>query len=160
VVTLGKPMGNGYPLAAVITRGSYVEALGDQAEFFSTFAGSPVAAVAGLAVLDVVDDEGLVAHAGAMGERLRGGLEAATRGCAAVAEVRGRGLIIGVDLSGNPPGTAAAVQDEARRQGVLVGTTGPHSDVLKVRPPLAITPAQVDRVVEVVATAVNQIADC
>ena len=67
VVTLGKPMGNGYPIAAVVTRSSYVEALGGEAEFFSTFAGSPVAAVAALAVLDVIDDDDLVAHAAAMG---------------------------------------------------------------------------------------------
>ena len=71
MVALGKPMGNGYPLAALIARNSYVEALGREAEFFSTFAGSPVAAVAGLAVLDVIEDEDLVAHTAAMGELLR-----------------------------------------------------------------------------------------
>ena len=160
VVTLGKPMGNGYPIAAVITRGSYVEALGNQAEFFSTFAGSPVAAVAGLAVLDVIDDEDLVAHAAAMGALLRDRLREATRDCTAVRDIRGRGLLIGVDLAGTPTAAVAAAQDRAREQGVLIGTTGPLSDVLKIRPPLVITADQVEKVAEVVAFSVNQIADC
>lgn len=160
VVTLGKPMGNGYPLAAVITRSSYVEQLGDEAEFFSTFAGSPVAAVAGLAVLDVIEDEGLVAHAAAMGDLLRSRLGEALSGCAAVREIRGRGLIVGVDLAGTAPALVTAVQDRARDHGVLIGTTGPLSDVLKIRPPLAITRAQIEQVADVVAAAVNHIADC
>lgn len=158
VVTLGKPMGNGYPIAAVITRRDYVDALAGQAEFFSTFAGSPVAAAAALAVLDVIDDHDLLAHAAAMGERLRGRLRSA--GCSAVHEVRGRGLLVGVDLAGTPPAAVVGVLDRARELGVLVGTTGPRSDVLKIRPPLAITAEQVDRVAEVVGSAMNQIADC
>jgi 4-aminobutyrate aminotransferase-like enzyme/Ser/Thr protein kinase RdoA (MazF antagonist) len=160
VVTLGKPMGNGYPIAAVITRSSYVEALGDQSEFFSTFAGSPVAAVAGLAVLDVIDDEDLVAHAAAMGALLRDRLREATRDCPAVRDIRGRGLLIGVDLAGTPVAAVAAAQDRARDGGVLIGTTGPLYDVLKIRPPLVITAEQVEKVAEVVAFSVNQIADC
>jgi 4-aminobutyrate aminotransferase-like enzyme/Ser/Thr protein kinase RdoA (MazF antagonist) len=160
VVTLGKPMGNGYPIAAVITRSSYVEALGRQAEFFSTFAGSPVAAAAALAVLDVIEDEGLVAHANAMGELLRRRLRETTSASPAVREVRGRGLLVGVDLEGTAPVEVAAVLDRAREGGVLVGTTGPRSDVLKVRPPLVITPEQVDRVAIVVGAAIDRIADC
>ena len=160
VVTLGKPMGNGYPIAAVITRSSYVEALGDQAEFFSTFAGSPVAAVAALAVLDVIEDNDLVAHASEMGELLRRRLRETTAGSPAVSEVRGRGLLVGVDLEGTAPAEVVAVLDRARADGVLIGTTGPRSDVLKIRPPLVITAAQVERVAEVVGSAIHQIADC
>ena len=157
VVTLGKPMGNGYPIAAVVTRSSYAEALGGEAEFFSTFAGSPVAAVAGLAVLDVIDDHDLVAHAAAMGALLRGRLQEATAACPAVHDVRGRGLIVGVDLAGTPSTVVAAVQDRVREHGVLIGTTGPASDVLKIRPPLAISRAQVARVADVVAAAVHDL---
>ena len=157
VVTLGKPMGNGYPIAAVVTRSSYAEALGGEAEFFSTFAGSPVAAVAGLAVLDVIDDHDLVAHAAAMGVLLRGRLREATAACPAVHDVRGRGLIVGVDLTGTPSTVVAAVQDRVREHGVLIGTTGPASDVLKIRPPLAISRAQVARVADVVAAAVHDL---
>jgi 4-aminobutyrate aminotransferase-like enzyme len=160
VVTLGKPMGNGYPLAAVITRSGYVEELGREAEFFSTFAGSPVAAVAGLAVLEVIEDEDMVAHAAAMGDRLQTRLREATADCAAVRDVRGRGLLIGVDLAGLSPADVAAVADRTRDRGVLISTTGPRYDVLKVRPPLVITPDQVDRVAEAVSSAIRQIADC
>jgi 4-aminobutyrate aminotransferase-like enzyme/Ser/Thr protein kinase RdoA (MazF antagonist) len=160
ILTLGKPMGNGYPLAAVATRRSHVEALARQAEFFSTFAGSPVAAVAGLAVLDVIADRDLVGRTGALGERLRRRLREATSGCAAVKEIRGRGLLIGVDLAGTPTSTVAAVADRAKELGVLVGTTGAQYDVLKIRPPLVITEREIDRVAEVVSAAVMQIADC
>jgi 4-aminobutyrate aminotransferase-like enzyme/Ser/Thr protein kinase RdoA (MazF antagonist) len=154
VVTLGKPMGNGYPVAAVVTRRQYVDALGNQAEFFSTFAGSPVAAAAAMAVLDVIEDEDLVAHAAAMGSLLRDRLREATAGCPAVREVRGRGLLVGVDLAGTSSADVAAVLDRAREQGVLIGTTGPRYDVLKLRPPLVISAAQVERVASVVAEAI------
>ena len=160
VVTLGKPMGNGYPIAAVVTRSDYVDALGDQAEFFSTFAGSPVAAVAALAVLDVIEDNDLVAHAHEMGELLRHRLREATAGSPAVREVRGRGLLVGVDLEGTPPSEVVAVLDRAREDGVLIGTTGPRSDVLKIRPPLVVTAAQVEQIARIVGSAIDRIADC
>jgi 4-aminobutyrate aminotransferase-like enzyme len=154
VVTLGKPMGNGYPIAAVITRREYVEALGQQGEFFSTFAGSPVATAAAIAVLDVIEDADLVRHAAAMGELLQHRLRDATEDCSAVHEVRGRGLLIGLDLSGTPTGTVDAVLDGVREQGVLIGSTGARFDVLKIRPPLVVTQPQVERIAEVVADVV------
>lgn len=160
VIALGKPMGNGYPLAAVITRAALVEALGAEAEFFSTFAGSPVAAAAGLAVLDVIADEGLVARAAARGAQLRRLLGDALAGNPAVAAVRGRGLLVGVDLSAAPAGTVERVLDRARAEGVLIGSTGPRYDVLKIRPPLVVSEREVERVAEVVAEAVTSIADC
>ncbi len=160
VITLGKPMGNGHPIAAVITRSAYVEALGKEAEFFSTFAGSPVAAAAGLAVLDVIEDEGLVEHAAVMGARLVSRLREATAGCAAVREVRGRGLLVGVDLAGTDPAVVSRVQDRVRELGVLVGTTGARYDVLKIRPPLVISAAQIETVIDTVASTLDQIADC
>jgi 4-aminobutyrate aminotransferase-like enzyme/Ser/Thr protein kinase RdoA (MazF antagonist) len=160
MVALGKPMGNGYPLAAVITRSSYVEALGRETEFFSTFAGSPVAAAAGLAVLDVIEDEGLIAHTAAMGDLLRSRLREGTAGCRAVHDVRGRGLLVGVDLAGTPPDEVAGVVERVRDQGVLIGTTGPRYDVLKIRPPLVVTAQQIARVAWVVSDALRQIADC
>jgi 4-aminobutyrate aminotransferase-like enzyme/Ser/Thr protein kinase RdoA (MazF antagonist) len=160
MVALGKPMGNGYPLAAVITRSSYVEALGRETECFSTFAGSPVAAAAGLAVLDVIEDEGLIAHTAAMGDLLRSRLREGTAGCRAVHDVRGRGLLVGVDLAGTPPDEVAGVVERVRDQGVLIGTTGPRYDVLKIRPPLVVTAQQIARVARVVSDALRQIADC
>jgi 4-aminobutyrate aminotransferase-like enzyme/Ser/Thr protein kinase RdoA (MazF antagonist) len=160
MVALGKPMGNGYPIAALIARSSYVGALGREAEFFSTFAGSPVAAVAGLAVLDVIEDEGLVAHTAAMGELLVRRVREGTADSPAVKEVRGRGLLVGVDLAGTPAAGMAGVLDRARENGVLIGTTGPRYDVLKIRPPLVITADQIERVAAVVSGAVRPIADC
>ncbi|CAN5279990.1 aminotransferase class III-fold pyridoxal phosphate-dependent enzyme [soil metagenome] len=147
LVTLGKQMGNGYPVAAVIARRADVEALAAQTEFFSTFSGGPVAATAAMAVLDVIDDERLIEHAAAMGELLRSELE--SEGL----DVRGRGLLLGVPLRLE----AAEVLDEARRNGVLIGSTGPRNDVLKIRPPLVITPGQVQQVAAVVSAAVKSV---
>ena len=150
LVTLGKPMGNGHPVAAVIARRDDVERLAATAEFFSTFGGNPVAAAAGLAVLDVIDDEDLIEHAADAGRHLRAGLERLAGGAESVAEVRGRGLLLGVELTdatGRPDARlAAAVLDGARDRGVLVGTTGPHANVLKVRPPLVVRHEEVDLV--------------
>jgi 4-aminobutyrate aminotransferase-like enzyme/Ser/Thr protein kinase RdoA (MazF antagonist) len=134
VVTLGKPMGNGYPVAAVITRSDLMDRFGTTTSFFSTFGGNPVAARAALAVLDVISDERIVARAGRVGERLRGKLEALRAGHPAITAVRGRGLLIGVELS--DPGLAGRVVDDLRDRGVLIGRTGPRETVLKIRPPL------------------------
>lgn len=148
VVTLGKPMGNGFPVAAVIARRADVEALAERTEFFSTYAGGPVAAAAATAVLDVIADENLIEHAGAMGVLLRQRL--AESGY----DVRGRGLLIGVDLG--DAAHAGRVLDCARRNGVLIGSTGPRSDVLKIRPPLVITPEQVEKVAATVLNAIER----
>jgi len=132
VVTLGKPMGNGYPVAAVVTRRELVERLPFAGQVFSTFGGNPVAARAALAVLDVIEDERLVAHAKRVGERLVAGLRELRS--SEIVEVRGRGLLVGIQLRG--PEVAALVVDRLRETGILVGRTGPRDDVLKIRPPL------------------------
>ena len=135
LVTLGKPMGNGYPVAAVVTRRELAERFSYAGRTFSTFGGNPVAASAALAVLDVLEDERLPARAAGVGERLR---TAITRlGKADVVEVRGRGLLAGVQLTSGK--LAEQVTDELRELGVLVGRAGRHDDVLKIRPPLAFT---------------------
>ena len=144
-VTLGKPMGNGHPIAAVVTRSELVDRFAKATTFFSTFGGNPVACAAALAVLDVIEDEGLIARAAATGEALRTALAALAGRYASIGDVRGRGLIAGVELvvdrgTREPDGDLAArVKDEMRERGVLVGTTGRHGNVLKIRPPLAIT---------------------
>jgi 4-aminobutyrate aminotransferase-like enzyme/Ser/Thr protein kinase RdoA (MazF antagonist) len=157
LVTLGKPMGNGHPIAAVIARRAEVDRLAGQAEFFSTFGGNPVAAAAGLAVLDVVRDQELVAHAAEVGAGLRAGLEALRDRHAAVAAVRGRGLLLGVELvrDGGEPDTelTGRVLDAVRDRGVLIGSTGPHDNVLKVRPPLVVTPSEADLIVAAIDDA-------
>jgi 4-aminobutyrate aminotransferase-like enzyme len=132
IVTLGKPMGNGYPVAALVTRREIVERFPFAGSVFSTFGGNPVAAQAALAVLDVIEDERLIAHA----RRVGGSLLAALRDLPSqrVVEVRGRGLLVGVQLTS--PELAARVVDSLREGGILIGRTGPRDDVLKIRPPL------------------------
>jgi 4-aminobutyrate aminotransferase-like enzyme len=132
IVTLGKPMGNGYPVAAVVTRRELAERFPYAGRTFSTFGGNPVAAAAALAVLDVLEDEQLPGRAAAVGERLRAAI--AALGEPDVLEVRGTGLLAGVQLSSAD--LAARVADDLREEGVLVGLTGKHDDVLKIRPPL------------------------
>jgi 4-aminobutyrate aminotransferase-like enzyme/Ser/Thr protein kinase RdoA (MazF antagonist) len=135
VVTLGKPMGNGYPVAAVVTRRELAERFPYAGRTFSTFGGNPVAASAALAVLDVLEDERLPERAAGVGERLRAAVESLRK--PDIVEVRGRGLLAGIQLSSGELGSR--VSDELREAGVLVGLTGKHEDVLKIRPPLAFT---------------------
>jgi 4-aminobutyrate aminotransferase-like enzyme len=133
-VTLGKPMGNGYPVAAVITRRDIVERFAFARRIFSTFGGNPVAAKAGLAVLDVIRDERIVPHVKAVGELLRDRLEELQARRDEIVSVRGMGLLVGVQL--DDASRAKDVVDAMRRRGVLIGRTGPAEDVLKIRPPL------------------------
>ena len=134
-VTLGKPMGNGHPVAALITRREIAEQFAAVDEFFSTFAGNPVSCVAALTVLDVIEEEGLVARSGELGDMLRAGLAELAPGL----PVRGQGLILGVEMPG-----ASDFAESLREYGVLVGTTGPGGGVLKIRPPLIWSPVEVE----------------
>jgi 4-aminobutyrate aminotransferase-like enzyme/Ser/Thr protein kinase RdoA (MazF antagonist) len=143
VVTLGKPMGNGYPVAAVVTRRELAERFAYAGRTFSTFGGNPVAASAALAVLDVLEDERLPERAAGVGERLRAAVESLRK--PDIVEVRGRGLLAGVQLSSGE--FAARVTEELRAAGVLVGLTGKHADTLKIRPPLAFTHEHAELVV-------------
>lgn len=140
-VTVGKPMGNGYPVAAVITRRDLIERFAFAGSVFSTFGGNPVAARAALAVLDVIEDERLVSHAKRVGQLLRSRILAI--GDPAIRDVRGFGLLIGVEL--DEPDRARAAVEAMRRDGVLVGRTGPRDDTVKVRPPLVFDDPHVDR---------------
>ena len=151
VVTLGKPMGNGYPVAAVVTRRELAGRFPYAGRTFSTFGGNPVAASAAIAVLDVLEDERLPERAAGVGERLRASLE--NLGKADIVEVRGTGLLAGVQLASE--GLAARVVDELREHGILVGLTGPNSDVLKIRPPLVFA----DKHAELLVTALDDILD-
>jgi len=149
VVTLGKPMGNGYPVAAVVTRRDLAERFPYAGKTFSTFGGNPVAASAALAVLDVLEDERLPERAGAVGVRLRAGI--ANLGKPDVVEVRGTGLLAGVQLSSAE--LAARIADELREQGILVGLTGRDEDTLKIRPPLVFA----DEHAELLVAALDRI---
>jgi 4-aminobutyrate aminotransferase-like enzyme len=160
VVTLGKPMGNGHPIAAVVTRADLVDRMAKRTTFFSTFGGNPVACAAGLAVLDVIEEEGLVARAAAVGEELRAALRDLAARHPAIADVRGRGLMTAVELvdpATGAPATARArdVRDELRERGVLTGTTRREKNVLKIRPPLCITPDEAQTIVQALDAALG-----
>jgi 4-aminobutyrate aminotransferase-like enzyme/Ser/Thr protein kinase RdoA (MazF antagonist) len=143
IVTLGKPMGNGYPVAAVVTRRELAERFPYAGRTFSTFGGNPVAAAAALAVLEVLEDERLPERSAGVGERMRAAIAGLCK--AEVLEVRGTGLLAGVQLSSAE--LALRVTDELREAGVLVGLTGPNEDVLKVRPPLVFADEHADLLV-------------
>jgi 4-aminobutyrate aminotransferase-like enzyme len=142
IVTMGKPLGDGHPLAAVVTTPEIAAAFAERYGYFNTFGGNPVSTAVGLAVLDVVEGEGIlqgVRHAGAA---LRHGLEELATRFEAIGDVRGKGLFFGVDIVSDratrepDAGRASAIREHLRRDGVLLGTTGPHGNVLKIRPPL------------------------
>ena len=145
IVVLGKPIGNGFPLGAVVTTREIAGAFDNGMEFFSTFGGTPVSCAAGLAVLDVVEEERLQERARHVGGRLREGLRGLSERHPLVGDVRGSGLFLGVELvrdraSLEPaPEEATYVVNRLRERGVLTGTDGPHRNVLKLRPPLVFS---------------------
>jgi 4-aminobutyrate aminotransferase-like enzyme/Ser/Thr protein kinase RdoA (MazF antagonist) len=161
VVTLGKPMGNGYPVAAVITRKEIIDRFATGTHVFSTFGGNPVAAQAALAVLDVIEDERLVENAARVGSRLLRSLDALRTDFSSIAEVRGQGLLVGVELVTDSSERAAAgalaerVVDRLRDDGILIGRTGRGGNVLKIRPPLVFGDEHADAVVEGLARALR-----
>ena len=157
IVTLGKPMGNGHPVAAVITRSEIVDCFAARTTFFSTFGGNPVACAAALAVLDVIEEEGLIANATAIGDQLREDLRQLAIHNPSIGDVRGRGLMTGVELvhdrtTREPAGDLAGhVKDAMAERGVLIGTAGRHGNVLKIRPPLCITRDEAAVIVDTLA---------
>jgi 4-aminobutyrate aminotransferase-like enzyme/Ser/Thr protein kinase RdoA (MazF antagonist) len=153
IVTLGKPLGNGYPIGAVVTSRDIADRFAGRAYFFSTFGGNPVSAAAALMVLRITDELTLPQRAERVGAYLRGGLPAALAGLDADVEVRGRGLFTGVDVGHG--GLAHDLVEAMRRQGVLVGRTGPGGTVVKIRPPLVFDYEHADRLLEATADGVR-----
>ena len=153
IVTVGKPMGNGHPVAAVITRSELARRFSPDGEFFSTFGGNPVAMAAALAVLEVIDDERIVENSAGVGEYLASHLREAVAHSPLIGEVRAIGLAIGVEIvkrgTTEPDAVAAKeIMEAMRRAGVLIGTTGRRSNTLKIRPPLVFRRDHADQVVE------------
>ncbi len=159
-VTLGKPMGNGIPVGAVITRRDIAERFAEVTTFFSTFAGGQVATAASLAVLDVLRDEHVLARVTRVGAALRRALDDVAAQHAVVGDVRGMGLAIGVeivmgDTTTPNPTLAAAIKNAMRHHGVLVGATGEHGNVLKVRPPLAFADEHIEVLVDALTRSLS-----
>jgi 4-aminobutyrate aminotransferase-like enzyme len=163
IVVLGKPIGNGYPIGAVVTTPEIAASFDNGMEFFSTFGGSTVSCVAGLAVLDVVLREGLQAHARRVGERMLGALREFVDRYAVVGDVRGSGLFLGIELVRDretlEPATsdAAYVVNRLREEGILIGTDGPFHNVLKIRPPMPFDDGDADRLVRTLQAVFDEL---
>jgi len=151
IVVLGKPIGNGHPIGAVITTRAIAESFDNGMEFFSTFGGNNVSCAIGLTVLEVVQEENLQAHALRVGERLFEGLRALQRQHDIIRDVRGSGLFIGVELMcGELPATEEAnrIANQMRERGILLGTDGPHHNVIKIRPPMPFSNFDTDQLLD------------
>jgi 4-aminobutyrate aminotransferase-like enzyme/Ser/Thr protein kinase RdoA (MazF antagonist) len=161
-VTLGKPMGAGHPVSALVTRREIAEQFSARYEFFSTFAGNPVSCAAALAVLDVLEDNEIPTRALVVGDHLRSELRALARRHPVVADVRGYGLIAGVELAGTSEVPAreyaARVVEGLRDGGCLVGATGPGGNVLKIRPPLVWAEEHADLLVTTLDAVLTRLA--
>ncbi|MGR8946673.1 MAG: aspartate aminotransferase family protein [Gammaproteobacteria bacterium] len=164
IVTLGKPIGNGHPLAAVVARGELVNQFREQVMYFNTFAGNPVSCAVGNAVLDVMAEENLQANAAQVGGYIRRGLRELQQSHPMIGDIRGHGLWIGIELvkdqHSKEPATEVAkvVINELKDRGVLTGRIGPYDNVIKIRPPLPIQPEHADLLLENLALVLGNMA--
>ncbi len=160
MVVLGKPAGNGHPIGIVITTREIAEAFHTGMEFFSTFGGSNVSCAAGLAVLDVLEREGLAQNSETVGAHLLAGLKALQQRHALIYDARGVGLFLGVELRGpdGTPATPAAryIINRLRDHRILIGSDGPHDNVLKIRPPLCFTSEDADHLLAVLGDVLKE----
>ena len=140
IVVLGKPIGNGHPVGAVITTRAIADSFNNGMEFFSTFGGNNVSCAIGLKVLEVVQEENLQAHALQVGERLLAGSRDLQQRQEIIADVRGSGLFLGVELKRE----ATPVVNLMREHGILLGTEGPLHNVIKIRPPMHFSERDAD----------------
>jgi 4-aminobutyrate aminotransferase-like enzyme len=159
MVALGKPMGNGYPVGGVAIKPRLLTSFGSRAGYFNTFGGSPVAAAAGMAVLETIAKEGLQDNARETGRYILDGLTTLAKGSPAVGDVRGAGLYLGVEIvrdrSSRDPDSEAAgkIVNAMRDRNVLIGTAGPTRSVLKIRPPLPFGREHADMLLDAFAGA-------
>ncbi len=162
VVVLGKPLGNGHPMGAVLTTTEIARAFDNGIEFFSTFGGSTLSCRVGTEVLRIVREEGLQENARVVGDHLLAGLRELQLRHAAIGDVRGMGLFVGVELvrdrESKAPATALAgyVVNRLREERILVGTEGPAENVLKIRPPLTVTREDVEWLVAVLGGVLGE----
>jgi 4-aminobutyrate aminotransferase-like enzyme/Ser/Thr protein kinase RdoA (MazF antagonist) len=153
IVVLGKPIGNGHPLGAVVTTPEIAASFDNGMEFFSTFGGNTVSCAVGLAVLEVIEEERLQEHARRVGNHLLAGLRGLMEKHRVVGDVRGLGLFVGVELVRDRTTLEPATQETAyvvnrlRERGILTGTEGPFNNVIKIRPPLPFNTADGDLLV-------------
>jgi 4-aminobutyrate aminotransferase-like enzyme len=163
LVTMGKPMGNGHPIAAMVARPEILQGFGDRTRYFNTFGGNPVSCAVGQAVLDVIEGEGLLENARDTGAYLQQGLRQLAQVHQAIGDVRGAGLFVGVELvrdrAGKAPDgeTTAKLVNGLRERRVLISASGPHANVLKIRPPLVFRRQHADRFLEALDAVLGEI---
>jgi 4-aminobutyrate aminotransferase-like enzyme len=159
---MGKPMGNGHPVAGMAARPALLAEFGARSRYFNTFGGNPVSAAAGIAVLEVIESENLIENARRTGAYLLAQLRQLQARQELIAEVRGAGLFIGVELRhGGPTGTPAASESTRivnllRERRVLISAAGPHANVLKIRPPLVFSTDHADLLIQNLDQALRQ----
>jgi 4-aminobutyrate aminotransferase-like enzyme len=150
IVVTGKPMGAGLPLAATAASRALIEAFRSRTRYFNTFASSPLQAAVGMAVLDVIEGEGLIANVAAVGGALKAALAERQPGWAAIGDVRGVGLFIGVEMVSDPVARtpdqplAAEVSNRLKDHGFLTAPAGAFGNVVKIRPPLVFSHADAE----------------
>jgi 4-aminobutyrate aminotransferase-like enzyme len=150
IVTLGKPMGNGYPIAGLVARPEILADFGAKVRYFNTFGGTPVGIAAANAVLDYIQSGGIVGKVADTGTYLREQLLQLQRRHSVIAEVRGSGLFVGVELDpqgGSADIVTAKIVNGMRERRVLISASGPQANVLKIRPPLIFSRANADHLI-------------
>jgi 4-aminobutyrate aminotransferase-like enzyme/Ser/Thr protein kinase RdoA (MazF antagonist) len=159
IITMGKPIGNGHPMAALVTTEEIAESFANGMEYFNTFGGNPVSCAVGLKVLEIIARDRLLANASTIGADLLARMRALMDKHVIIGDVRGLGLMLGIDLvkdrGSKEPATerAGRVVERCRELGVLMGTDGPYDNVIKLRPALIFTPAHADHLMQVLAQA-------
>ena len=163
IVTLGKPMGNGHPVAAVIAKPHIVQRFAEQARYFNTFGGNPVSCAAATAVLDVMEHEQLQRSASAVGAYLKAELKKLQQRHEVIGDIRGHGLFIGLELVRNRTTLEPAAEEATKLvkglcdEGVLTGITGRHQNVLKLRPPMVFNQQHAAQLIDALNTVLQSI---
>ena len=161
IVVMGKPIGNGHPMAAVVTTREIADSFANGMEFFSTFGGNPVSCAIGMAVLDVIQDEQLQEHALELGNDFIDGLRGLMLQHEIIGDVRGAGLFIGVELVRDRQTLEPAAEeanllvDRMKTRGILLSTDGPLHNVIKIKPPMVLTRDDVDMVIRAFSEVVK-----
>ena len=161
IVVMGKPMGNGHPMAAVFTTPE-IAASFEEMEFFSTFGGNPVSCAVGMAVLNVIEEDGLMQCATELGARFKEGLRELQERHPIIGDVRGRGLFLGIELvrdrETQEPATeeAARLVEDMRDRNVLLSTDGPHYNIIKIKPPMVLSKEDVDTTLHLLNESLGQ----
>jgi 4-aminobutyrate aminotransferase-like enzyme len=161
IVSMGKPMGNGFPVAGIAVVPEVVEAFGNDVRYFNTFGGNTVAVAAAQATLDVLREEKLLENASKVGRALVDGLKSLAADHPRIGDVRGAGLFVGVEMVKDPhsrePDTAAAsaIVNGLRDRRVLISSTGPYANILKIRPPLTFSNTHVSRLLTELASTLK-----